>query len=166
MPAPYYEDDLVTLYLGDCREVTDWLAADVLVTDPPYGRDWSSGSLKAAQGGGHSSGRDGIAGDSDTAVRDQALAMWGDRLAVVFGDLILAPPAGNKQALVYQKPPDAGVAWSGGRIPARCRGHLPDRPMADRARWPSSVLCDRENRGSAGAGRRRATDTLTPSRST
>lgn len=35
---PYYEDDSVTLYLGDCRLVLDGsIKADACVTDPPYG---------------------------------------------------------------------------------------------------------------------------------
>jgi site-specific DNA-methyltransferase (adenine-specific) len=36
---PYYADDLVTLYLGDCREVLPLLPAnsiDLVITDPPF----------------------------------------------------------------------------------------------------------------------------------
>jgi len=102
---PYYQDETVTLYLGDCRAVMDWLAADVLVTDPPYGRGWKQGAEPSKNGEQH----DGIAGDEDTSLRDWALAAWGGRTAVVFGDLMLAPPAGNKLTMAYRKPPNAGT---------------------------------------------------------
>lgn len=38
MPAPYYSDDAVTIYHGDCREVLPALDRPAaIVTDPPYG---------------------------------------------------------------------------------------------------------------------------------
>ncbi|AAN07994.1 DNA methylase [Mycobacterium phage Che9d] len=103
--TPYYTDDRVTLYHGDCLEITEWLAADVLVTDPPYGRDWKQGELK----GHFTANRSGIQNDSSTDTRDYALQLWGDRQAIVFGDLMLAPPIGTKHVLVYRKPSNAGL---------------------------------------------------------
>jgi len=112
MATPYYQDDQVTLYHGDCLEVTEWLEADVLVTDPPYGIGWkASASWKNSSGGGGHRGSGNaiqILNDENTQARDAALQVWGDKLAVVFGD-ILKPPLGAVHCLVYAKPFDAGV---------------------------------------------------------
>ena len=43
----YYEDDLATIYHGDCREVIDQIAPlEIVVTDPPYGMEYHSGHYK------------------------------------------------------------------------------------------------------------------------
>lgn len=107
MAVPYYSDDHVTIYHGDCREISEWLAGDVMVTDPPYGRRWRQGDTGTARGW-RSDRHDGILGDASTEARDGALSMWGDRPSFVFGDLMLDPPAGVKLVLVYDKGNDAG----------------------------------------------------------
>jgi DNA modification methylase len=108
MTEPYYQDEFVTLYLGDCREVTEWLAADVLVTDPPYGIGWT---IPSYNGGRQHSG---IANDGDTAARDHVLAAFGSKPSVVFGSPTAERPHGTKQTLVWAKPPDAGIFGSVG----------------------------------------------------
>ncbi len=34
---PYYEQDGITIYHGDCREIVPCIEADAVVSDPPYG---------------------------------------------------------------------------------------------------------------------------------
>lgn len=111
MTEPYYYDDLVTLYHGDCGDIDEWLTADVLVTDPPYGRSWKQGAgMRNSDGHGRGNvGSVGIVGDTDITTRDAALTRWGERPAVVFGDPLIDRPANAVQALAYVKPADAGI---------------------------------------------------------
>lgn len=105
---PYYQDSQITLFLGDCLEVADWLEADVLITDPPYGTQFSPGN----PGGGYGRRQNGgagaagftIANDDTTDTRDSALRMWGDKPALVFGSPRLPDPPGKwADRLVWDK---------------------------------------------------------------
>jgi hypothetical protein len=109
----YYQDDFVTLYLGDCLTQTAWLDADVLCTDPPYGRDWRQGDTGRGRGWASDS-HPGIANDEGTEARDAALSAWGERPAIVFGDLLLPAPNGTRLVLVYDKGNDAGFTGAVG----------------------------------------------------
>lgn len=131
----YYEDDHVTLYHGDClTEHMEWLDADVLVTDPPYG-----GGFRSRHGW-----RDGeankirVSNDKDTGARDSALALWGDRPALAFGFWRRPIPAGTRQMIIWDKRGGNGFSgdytmpwadateqiyvlgrgWTGKRVPA------------------------------------------------
>ena len=58
---PYYQDDYVTIYHGDCREVLQYLPIkkiDAVISDPPYGMDANTDSTRFS-GGKYGDGRRG-----------------------------------------------------------------------------------------------------------
>jgi site-specific DNA-methyltransferase (adenine-specific) len=150
--TPYCEFDGVTIYLGDCREVTEWLAADVLITDPPYGIGWKArygdarrGTKEQAQSGGV------VRGDQDTDARDTALAAWGDRPAMVFGSWRIPRPPAVHAMLIWHK---AG-AYTGPTVAPFYTNHEEIYVLGKG--WPSrcpplrSVLTTTEHRSQATA---------------
>lgn len=103
----YYEDDHVTLYHGDClTEHREWLGADVLVTDPPYGYSHkSSGGPR----GNASWKNTSIQNDTDTTARDDVLAAWGERPAIVFGSWKRDRPSATRALLIWDKGGHSGM---------------------------------------------------------
>lgn len=149
--SPYYADDTVTLYRGDCREVVEWLAADVLVTDPPYGARWSQHGAYLTVGrsaGQRNKHHRGILNDSDTAVRDAALALWGDKPGLVFGDIGQPCPDLTRRVLVWQKPADAGLfgstIWRKDWEPIYMTGKWPQLPATESSIIPTSFGSHRQ----------------------
>lgn len=143
--AIYYQDDLVTLYHGDCLEETAWLDADVLVTDPPFGMAYTSGRKHYER----------IAGDENPEVRDESLKLWGDKPAIVFGTWKRPRPEKTRQLIVWDKRGGAGFSgdlkmpwaditeeiyilgtgWKGPRVPAIYS--IPTLPANNRPNHPT-----------------------------
>ena len=94
----YYQDDYVTLYHGDClTEHREWLAADVLVTDPPYGMSYKS-KIGAT-----------VTGDHSIEARDSMLEIWGVGVALVFGTWQVPKPDRTKATLTWDKGAAPGI---------------------------------------------------------
>ena len=104
MTEPYYSDEHVTLYHGDCLELADlWTCADVLVTDPPYGTLKGGYGRRNLYDPGDGIGAR-IANDETTEARDAMLAAWGDRPALLFGSPRMPdPPMNVADRLVWNK---------------------------------------------------------------
>lgn len=98
----YFQNELVTLYHGDCLEITEWLQADFLVTDPPYGMSYNSNRVKNRES-------QTIANDQSIEIRNRALEAWGDKPALVFGTWRVEKPLGTKNVLIWSKGDDPGM---------------------------------------------------------
>lgn len=100
----YYEDDYVTLYHGDClTDHREWLEADVLVTDPPYGVRMTSRIGDGAKAKQQTHIANAIAGDANADARDGVLELWGQRPAILFGAWKVPRPPSVRSLLIWNK---------------------------------------------------------------
>ena len=100
---PYYDEDGITIYHADCRDVLpDLPKADLMLTDPPYGVAHRSGFDATWQG-------TAIQGDDDTALRDWVIAQSVAPAGFCFGSWKRPRPAGTRAVLIWDKGPAFGM---------------------------------------------------------
>lgn len=136
---PYYDEDGIVIYHGDCREVLpavtiplDWAA----INDPPYGISHNSNH-------GASWAGTEIANDNSTALREWIIRQLLPRPMFVFGTWKVTKPPQTRQTLIWDKGPAFGMGdlsfpwknsfeeiyvlgqgFSGRRDEAVLRGHI------------------------------------------
>lgn len=110
---PYFQDEWVTIYHGDCREVLPTLApADLLLTDPPYGINFAGQPTKWQR----RAGQDPEEWDCVPVQYLQKLLDWGRWQVVWGGNYYTLPP--SRGWLCWYKPdapPSMGqfeLAWT------------------------------------------------------
>ncbi len=161
MSAPYYQDDAVTLYHGDCLVIDEWLAADVLVTDPPYGVNAGSSVFSGDRHGNaptiageDRTGRaaDRVLTDWHVRFRDGAIASWGSRPALVFGSWRAPRPKGTLMRLIWDKR-DVGQGGVGSwratdeeiYVLAWPNAKDTSKPDGSVIRWPNPATMNRDH---------------------
>jgi DNA modification methylase len=96
MPSPYYDQDGITIYCGDCREILPHLPkVDLVLTDPPYGINHRRGKC-SNRGKGVSNGCLPIVGD-DIPFNPEPFIPW---------------PASTPEAILW------GANWYADKLPA------------------------------------------------
>ena len=123
--TPYYQDDAVTIYHGDCREIVPTLGRfDLLLTDPPYG---IGALMQGGKNTGHwntlSSGN-----DWDMEIPDLSHILPCADLQIVWGgNYFPLPPC--RGLLAWRKlnavptQADMEIAWTNLDIPAKMFSH-------------------------------------------
>jgi len=106
---PYYDDGQIQIFCGDCRDILPTLAADVIVTDPPYGMGFVTGKRCSDDGWTSRWTGQQIEGDDDTTARDTVLSQWTPKPALVFGTWKCPRPIGVRETLVWDKVVSTGM---------------------------------------------------------
>ena len=124
MREPYYQDESVTIFHGDCREIVPELGRfDLLLTDPPYGIERFKKGFGTTRFRGHGCEKDGIPWDiapDETTLQSMLSAA---DLSIVWGFNNLPLPL-TEHFLVWDKEQTvsnfagAEIAWCNLSTPA------------------------------------------------
>lgn len=117
-PAPYYQDEYVTLYCGDCAEILPHLPpVDLVLTDPPYGIARFSKGFGSTRFKNHGAEKNGIIWDITPTSDLIHLVIASGNEAIIWGMNYLPVPR-TEHFLVWSKhqPLDnfasAELAWT------------------------------------------------------
>lgn len=106
MATPYYEEDGITIYHGDCRELLWGLSPDWLVlTDPPYGINLQNHdkAVESSRPYGWN-----VSGDNDQSVGNYVLELLSDYPTIAFASPDKPWEGEWHQRLVWYKGPAVG----------------------------------------------------------
>jgi site-specific DNA-methyltransferase (adenine-specific) len=153
---PYYSDDAVTIYHGDCREILPALTFDVVVTDPPYGVSVVKKDGRTGFTSKQAASREYRPVEGDDIPLDPRWLLDHGRRQIVFGVSHFVAWPGPGRLLVWDKRDGMGsnnfadveVAWDSKRGPSRLIRHrqlgmiadLGDLPRVHPTQKPLSVM--------------------------
>lgn len=120
---PYYEHGGITIYHGDCRDVLPHISADVVLTDPPYGIEGSSGTINKAR----AKGKYQSDFTDDRAYIDQVVVPIIQILVSTVPCVVLTP--GNKNFDLYPRCDSFGTFFQPAAIGLQTFGNLDAQPI-------------------------------------
>jgi site-specific DNA-methyltransferase (adenine-specific) len=125
LPKPYHEEDGITIYHGDCREILPHLPkVDLVLTDPPYGIEQRSGTVSYARARKNEYAPNFV--DNKDYIINVCVPVISDCIDR-FGRVVLTP--GNVFFCSYPQPKAMGVFYQPATVSMHAWGRCDCQPI-------------------------------------